>query len=149
MVRLHAPAAAWLLGIFMGLIWLLCLGALIKAFQHPHRHDDLAEKMALVVILVLLAALLLRIWKSATLTATSSGIVIRTILRTYRIEWADVQEFDEAIRPIGANQIRRRVLRLNMTNGKHRDFTELNCSTRLEPDVVMDAARYLTALAQR
>lgn len=145
-VRLRAPGGAWVLGIYMGFVLLLCVGGLVSAFHHPHRHDDAAEKAALFVLVVLVAGLLYRIWRSGTLEATPLGILVRTVVRTHRLSWAEVQSFEEVVRAISLNQIRRRVLRVVFVDGGHHDFTELNGSVRMEPDVIADTARYLNVL---
>ena len=141
--RFRVPGQAMILGVFFGFGLALCVGACVSAFTHPHRLDDLAEKVTLLALISMLGWLLLRIARSGTLIASRSGVVIRNLLRTHRLSWNELSCFEEKVLPIGASQVPRRFLRVHFVNGSFRNFTELNDSRRRSPDVVAELVQRL------
>jgi hypothetical protein len=127
-----------ILGVFFGLGLALCIGACASAFTHPHRLDDFAEKVTLLVLIAVLGWLLFRIARSGTLIASRSGVVIRNLLRTHRLSWNELSWFEEKCMPIGASQVPRCFLRVHFVDGSSRNFTELNDSRRRNPDVIAE-----------
>ena len=147
-LRFRAPAGQAVLLVFMGFVFALSVGGLVSAFNHPQRHDDLAEKVALIVVVLVLGVVLLRIARSATLVASRSGVVVHSLLRTRRWSWDELASFEEIVGPIGVNSVPRRFLRAHFVNGGFRNLTEINDSRRRELDFVAELARRLNELKQ-
>jgi hypothetical protein len=71
------------LRLFLALVLGLCPDGLVNAAQHPSRHDDGAELAGLSALVILIAGMIVWVWRSGTLLATpESGIRVRTIPRT-------------------------------------------------------------------
>ena len=124
--------------LYMGFIFAFSAGGLVSAFANPHRRDDLGEKIALIVVVVVLGGLLMRIARSATLIASGSGVVVRNVLKTHHWSWADLDAFEEVAQPVGASGVPRRFPRAHLAGGGSRNLTELNDSRRRDPDVVAE-----------
>ncbi len=131
------------LGIYFTFALALCVGECVGAFTHPHRQDDFAEKVALVVIVAILGWFLLRLLRAGTLKASPSGIVVRDVLRTRQYDWNDLARFEEMVLPIGASQVPRRFLRVHLTAGGFKNLTVLNDSRRRNPDIVAELVQRL------
>ncbi len=56
--------------------------------------------------------------------------------------------FEEVIRPIGATQVPRRVLRAHLVASGVRDLTELNESSKRDPDLIAELVDRLTAFKE-
>jgi hypothetical protein len=132
----------------MGFVLLLSGGGLIASIAHRHRHDALAEIVALSLATGIVAWLLQRIMRSGTLVASQQGVMVRALLRTHRWHWPELASFEEVDRVIGANPAPRRVLRVHLTGGGSRDLTGLNDSRQQNPDTIADLVLRLTALKE-
>ncbi len=147
-LRFRSPAQPLVLGIFVGFVLIFCVGGLVNVLTHPHRKDAVAEAIALSVATLVVAWLVVRIVRSGTLIASRQGVVVRTILRTHQWRWPDVASFEEVIRPIGATQVPRRVLRAHLVASGVRDLTELNESSKRDPDLIAELVDRLTAFKE-
>lgn len=142
-LRFHALAQAMVGIAFFAFVLAFCVGGCVGAFTHPHRTDDLAEKVALLFIIAVLDWFMVRIVRSGVLIASASGFVVRDLVRTHRYDWDDVAHFEETVLPIGASQVPRRFLRVHLVTGRFKDFTVLNDSRRRNPDVVAELVERL------
>jgi len=146
LVRFRVWGQPGILGAFLSAILLMALAGCISAFTHPHRHDVRAEQVALVAVLLCLSLLLSRVFRSGTLITTTAGVECRSILRTYRWQWKDLSHFEEVTGVIGASGSARRYVRAHLTSGGHVNLTELNTSTRRDPDKIADLVQKLNAM---
>jgi hypothetical protein len=136
-----------ILGIYMGFVLALLLGACVSAFTHPHRHDVFAEKVALLPVTAILGWwLFFQIVRSGALIASPSGIVVRCLIKTHRLPWKDLDRFEEMVLPIAVSRVPRRFLRVHFPSGRFRDFAELNDSRRRNPDLVAEMVRRLSEM---
>lgn len=74
------------------------------------------------------AGLTTRTLFAPTITATYNGIRIRTLLRTRRYGWTEVERFQVVVKLVGLYN--RRVLAIKLTNGDTKSFNQLNDSPR-------------------
>jgi hypothetical protein len=74
------------------------------------------------------AGLTTRTLFAPTITATQNGIRIRTLLRTRRCGWTEVDLFQVVVKLVGSYN--RKVLTIKLTNGDTRSFSQLNGSPR-------------------
>jgi len=131
---------------FFGFVLALCVGGCVSAFTHPHRADDASEKVALLLIVLVVGWVLYRCARSAFLSASRSGVVVRTLFRTYRWEWEELGSFEEVVRPVGVSGVPRRLIRVHFNSGRVRNLTELNASKRQDPDPVAEVVARLEQL---
>jgi len=135
-LRFRAPRPGAVLATYPFVLWVLALGACISAFMHPHRHDATAERVALVVIVIVFGAFIGRVIASGTLVADRTGVRSRARLRTSRSAWSDIDGFAEVVAPIGASGIARRFLRVRLSSGRVRNLTGLDASRRDASDSI-------------
>jgi len=74
------------------------------------------------------AGLTTRTLFAPTITATYNGIRIRTLLRTRRYGWTEVERFQVVVKLVGSYN--RKVLAITLTNGDTKSFNQLNGSPR-------------------
>ncbi len=142
----RAPVIPLGLSTFQGFVLALCVGGCVSAFTHPHRADDLTEKAALLLAVLVVGWLFYRSARSGCLAAGRSGVLVRTVLKTYRWKWEELGPFEEVVRPVGATGVPRRFIRVHFTSGGVRNLTELNASQRQDPDPVADVVARLEQL---
>lgn len=61
-----------------------------------------------------------------TITATPDGVLVRTLLKTRKYGWAEIERFEVHERAVGAMGYSRKVLALVLRNGEVNSFTALN-----------------------
>ena len=78
------------------------------------------------VMEILLAALIVRAWRSATAIIGGQAVVVRALLRTRTWPRSEVQKFVAETRSVGMGGWRRRVLGIRFVDGTTRWLTEIN-----------------------
>jgi hypothetical protein len=144
--RFRQPGQALILGALVGFTFVLSISGSVDAFTRAHGSYQLASKIAYPFLVLFIGLFLIQIARSGTLIASRSGVVVRNLLRTHRLDWSKMARFEEKVAPIGASGVPRRFLRVHLTDGKFKNFTELNDSQRRNPDVVAELVKRLGAM---
>jgi hypothetical protein len=84
------------------------------------------ERVFSGIVLVACLFLAYRGRRSATILVNSSGVVVRTLLRTRRFDWSVIAEFTTRDQPVGIWT--RTVLIMKFTSGRRLKVTEFNGS---------------------
>jgi hypothetical protein len=115
---------------FTGLSGLGFLAILSVIFSGPDgtRPANLALMSVLLAWVIVLG---IRGWRCATLLASGHQVTVRGLVMTTSVQWQNIDRFVANTRParmIGLPiQVRRRVLGVQMRNGRTRWFHELSC----------------------
>ena len=78
------------------------------------------------VMVIILAVLAFRAWRSATVVVGEQEVVVRSLLRTRRWPLSEVREFVAATRSLGMGGWRRHVLGIVFVDGATRWLSEIN-----------------------
>lgn len=146
-------AARWQrigMAVAFGVFFFLEIGAYFG--HHGTQPGELAFTSALLAVI---AVLIVRAVRSATILADDDKVVVRSLLRTRSWRWDQIDRFMADTRLVGAYS--RRMLGIRLTDGRTRWLTELNSRppTASRPSWVDGAAAALndqlaarTAVAQ-
>jgi hypothetical protein len=101
--------------------------ALFALILAPGLASDSAAVIAYVATMeILLAVLVVRAWRSATVVVDDQEVLVRSLLRTRRWPRSEVREFIVETRSVGMGGWRRRVLGVVFVDGTTRWLREIN-----------------------
>lgn len=115
------------LSVFGGIFFLFATGGFIgQAFSPGKGGTGLTVVAAATAVAS--AGLTTRTLFAPTITATYKGIRIRTLLRTRRYSWTEVERLQVLVKLVGSYN--RKVFAVTLTNGETKSFNQLNGSPR-------------------
>lgn len=116
----------WLRAIYfvVGTIWFLLGAAGLTA--------DTPEWLGIISGIVVGLWWLIRLWWAASVEVGPGGVVTRSIVRTRRYSFDELDRVEAAVGPLNLNPTHREYLVLILTNGTRIRFPELN--NKLHPD---------------
>jgi hypothetical protein len=85
-------------------------------------------------------------FRSATVIADTNGVTYRSLMRTRRWQWADINRFEVHDASVGIMRYNRRVLFMRDVQGDVRKLEQLNASPKRSPNPIDVAAEALNDL---
>ena len=128
---------------FFGLVTILFV---VQAFNPGKGGTGLT--VFAVAAAIVCAVLTVRGARSATILARDSGVEYRSLVRTRRWTWPEIDGFEARDVRDGAMQYRRRMLFVRQRNGVVRKLQELSASRKRSPNPIDEIAEQLNGFAR-